>query len=418
MSFSEASFRAIPRGGADDAQITLMRQFCQHMRGVEHAHRPYAAASDMRKFISAALSEISHLESDIWQRWSEDLSDWLTSGRRSTKPPPPLTYGLSGRMRIINSKSWNVMNDSPDILDRDGHGTQMAGIISALKPLGGVAAPGMLVDSSVNQGVPVDLVDYLSSFQPNVSGFAPFADLLILKCFDGEDEDSSCVSTLANAANRCIDEKVDLVYVGLVAPRLRYRDTKLLESAFENLVQRGIIVIAPAGNDSDGELRVPAAINGVKAITAVSIDERARFYLSDFSNFIDRTGVPSGVPVGAIQFCALSGEETDEFFTTSLDGGFSRIFGTSVSAAIATGIYASTASRILTKSIVSEYNARVTQSGMIDKDAVRRATTDLKSDPSFIKNVESALLKDAEKSMMHGVLNPTDQFGHGLIKDT
>ena len=172
--------------------------------------------------------------------------------------------------------------------DTNGHGTQMAGIIAAS-----------------------------GAGNPLVKGAAPEAQLYAVKLTEGE----SFINTAAvlKGIEWAIAEDMDIISMSFGT----YFYSKLLESALELAQENGILVVAPAGNDGgfaeEYRLMYPAAYDAVIAVGA-----GGAYGTESFSNNNEQ-----------LDFVAPG-----RLDTLQTDGAYTRVVGTSASAAYVTGILA------------------------------------------------------------------------------
>ncbi|MCA1814588.1 MAG: S8 family serine peptidase [Halobacteriales archaeon] len=164
------------------------------------------------------------------------------------------THGEFKGLRVI----WkDVVNGRTTPYDDSevGHGTHVAGII---------AAQGDLAGEFIN-GV-------------HVQGAAPAVSLIIVKAVKGDGEGSD--QDVASAVQFAMDAGADIITMSLGGTSGRRllvgTDT---ENAVNDALNRGIVVIAAAGNkenpnDTNDDVATPASVNGVIAVGAVDKDKR------------------------------------------------------------------------------------------------------------------------------------------------
>jgi subtilisin family serine protease len=92
-----------------------------------------------------------------------------------------------------------------------------------------------------------------------VRGIAPEVEVVVLKVLPG----GRC-STLIEAIDRCIEEEVDVIHLGLTTTR----PSVLLEQRLQQARQLGIACVAAAGNTA-GPVTYPASSSAVLAVAAV-----------------------------------------------------------------------------------------------------------------------------------------------------
>ncbi|MBH0230338.1 S8 family peptidase [Halobacillus yeomjeoni] len=218
---------------------------------------------------------------------------WKESGRGEGSVVAILDTGcqtdhpdLEGR--IIGGKNFTKdYNGDPDIYeDNNGHGTHVAGTISAIKN---------------NKGV---------------VGVAPLSSLLILKVLTGEGNGD--YKGIIQAIEHAIEwegpkgEKVRVISMSLGGPD----DSEELHTAITKAVEKGISIVCAAGNEGDGksntaEFAYPGAYNEVIQVGAVDHNRK----LADFTNTNDQIDlVAPGVKV----------------LSTYLEGKYAKLSGTSM----------------------------------------------------------------------------------------
>jgi subtilisin family serine protease len=115
-------------------------------------------------------------------------------------------------------------------------------------------------------------------------GLAPNTDLFAAVVFEKDPEQGEIASTLSliKALDWLISSGVDVVNISLAGP-----PNRLLESALNRVAQRGILIVAAAGNGGpSAEPMYPAAYSTVVAVTAVDAKGRA-FRLANRGNYLD-----------------------------------------------------------------------------------------------------------------------------------
>ncbi|MBQ7934909.1 MAG: S8 family serine peptidase [Clostridia bacterium] len=168
--------------------------------------------------------------------------------------------------------------------DTNGHGTQMAGIIAAS-----------------------------GETHPGVTGAAPLAELYGVKVFD----EKGLANTAAVMAgiHWAMEHKMNIVNMSFGT----YFKSHLLQKVIDMAAKQGLILVAAAGNEGtfkENRLKYPAAYRNVLAVGSGSAQGVASF--SNQSEELDF------VAPGRLD-------------TTTLDGKFTHVVGTSASAAYVTG---------------------------------------------------------------------------------
>jgi major intracellular serine protease len=156
--------------------------------------------------------------------------------------------------QVIGGKDFTGKGD---YIDRNGHGTHVAGTIAAS-----------------NKGT-------------GIVGVAPEAKILALKALD--DDGSGYMSWTVDAIRYAITQQVDVINLSLGGPH-----TPDLQRAVREAVAAGIIVVAAAGNEGDGneateELSYPGAYTEVIQVGAVDYNG-ALAYFSNTNKEVDILG--------------------------------------------------------------------------------------------------------------------------------
>ncbi|MDL4839651.1 S8 family peptidase [Aquibacillus rhizosphaerae] len=195
--------------------------------------------------------------------------------------------------RILSGKNFtNDDNGNPALFeDYNGHGTHVAGTISATQNEKGVV------------------------------GVAPEASLIILKVL-GKDG-SGQYDWIINAINYAIEQKVDVISMSLGGPTDIPELHEVIQKA---VVDHNIPVVCAAGNEGDGdhstdEFAYPGSYNEVISVGAVDLERRS----SDFSNTNNQLDL------------VAPGEKIT---STYLDGTYATLSGTSMAAPHVSGALA------------------------------------------------------------------------------
>ncbi|PLR95026.1 S8 family peptidase [Bacillus sp. T33-2] len=192
--------------------------------------------------------------------------------------------------RIVGGHNFTEDGQREQFHDDNGHGTHVAGTISA---------------SLNNTGV---------------AGVAPEADLLILKVLDKNG--SGQYDWIINAIHYAIEQKADIISLSLGGPA----DVKELHDAIKEAVKQNILVVCAAGNEGDGldttdELAYPGCYNEVISVGAVDLDRNS----SGFTNSNNQVDL------------VAPGEEIT---STYLNGTYATLSGTSMATPHVTGALA------------------------------------------------------------------------------
>lgn len=161
-------------------------------------------------------------------------------------------------LESMNIIAWNdYINDRTEPYDDRGHGTHITGIIAA---------------------------------NGEMKGGAYAADFVIAKALDeqGRGEDG----VVANAIDWCADEGADIILLSLGGEAVIPRLGEQAGIAAREVISRGVIVVASAGNDGevgedDGDVNRPANVPDVIAVGAIDRDLK----IAPFSSIGDNDGI-------------------------------------------------------------------------------------------------------------------------------
>jgi hypothetical protein len=295
-------------------------------------------------------------------------------------PPYPVTRNLLGTLRQLDFRSRCFLSGTLDIDDTCGHGTEMLGIMAASDPLSG--SPHAAVHAAA------------SAFAVDVPATSPAAQYLVLRCYDKHELDYSHLATVVEALEYAQLARTDLIYIGLTwNPDTPWKQANALTSVLDQLRALGVLVVCPAGNVENGPvagLAFPAAARSTVAVTALS---RGGDDLASFSRFADKGE--------EVEFCA----QGEAVLTTGLNFGFEEVRGTSVAAALATGLLARAIGEYRITQIRNQY-----YSGSVSRRALRTVIRDA---AGF--GIDS-LLKDARARCRPTRFPDQSRVGSGCIR--
>ena len=185
--------------------------------------------------------------------------------------------------------------------DDEGHGTHVAGVITA------------------------------KGKEDELKGFCPDADILVLKVFPG-----GTTSSLIEALDICIEENVDVVNMSLGTQNR----SLLIEQKIEEVVLSGIALIVAAGN-SGGPVQFPANSTNTLAVSAVGALNEVQENTWDVSQILPELTLDNGVFSPTF---SCHGPEVDvtapsvAIISTGPDGTYFPDSGTSMAAPHVTGL--------------------------------------------------------------------------------
>ncbi|WP_459195428.1 S8 family peptidase [Wukongibacter baidiensis] len=191
--------------------------------------------------------------------------------------------------RVKQDMGYDFVNDDGDAMDDNGHGTHVAGIISA--------------EANNEEGI----VGVVGNLDVNV---------IPIKVLDKDGVGYS--DTIAKGIEYAVEKGADIINLSLGGTE---RDEDI-EKAVSNALDKGVLVIAAAGNDKRNcDEYTPAGVNGVYTIAASNLLNRtARF--SNFGKSVDITAPGTKI------------------LSTVPNGGYEAWDGTSMAAPVVSGIAA------------------------------------------------------------------------------
>ena len=203
------------------------------------------------------------------------------------------TLGKDVRVAVLDS---GVKYDHPDLTgrivyrdsndDRYGHGTHVAGIIGA----------------NINNGI-------------GGAGIAPEVQIISIQVID--DNGQANYGDIVEGIYTAIDEGADVINLSLVGTGYSW----VLEKAVKAALEANICVVAAMGNASMNQICYPAALDGVIGVVASDTDNTRAVY-SNYGPWAD---------------IAAPGTK---IYSTTNDGSFSLMDGTSMAAPVVSGVVA------------------------------------------------------------------------------
>lgn len=195
----------------------------------------------------------------VIERPSSALSSWETEYRNLVGANDYSLSGLDGKgvvlcvvdsgidlshpdLRGLDLKGWrDFVNGIDDPYDDEGHGTAMSGIIAA------------------NGGL---------------KGISTGVDLLVAKAIDNEGQGSA--SAVADSVDWCVQQGADIISLSLGGGQSfgsGLFTTDQLEQSVDEALDRGVFVIASAGNDGeddDGDVGSPGSVEDVICVGGIT----------------------------------------------------------------------------------------------------------------------------------------------------
>ena len=206
---------------------------------------------------------------------------------------PDINYSKIVGRRDVTAKENDPKANVNDVTDYQGHGTMVAGMISAV-----------------------------TNNACGLSSLASGADLMVIKAFPGN-SNTTAVSNLILGLDYAIRQGCDVINmsVGAKEDANNAAAIKSMKEIIDNAANRGIIVVAAAGNhdsttnnkndlNKDSPFMYPGAFNNV--ISVASVDSNGSYSSFSYHNsFVDVAACGGSVHVLDFKNLAPSGYKTD-----------------------------------------------------------------------------------------------------------
>jgi subtilisin family serine protease len=138
---------------------------------------------------------------------------------------------------------------------------------------------GGAVQESVSRAHGTAVTSIIAGQMEDIRGIAPGAELLSIRVIpEGGQGDAF---TLAQGIMEAVNRNASIINVCLTS----YGDCHILKQAVEYAVQRGVIIVASAGNDGSADPAYPAAYDGVLGVGAVDAMGQ-RLYFSNIDKSV------------------------------------------------------------------------------------------------------------------------------------
>jgi thermitase len=173
--------------------------------------------------------------------------------------------------RIV--KGYNVINESAEPDDDNGHGTHVAGIIAS--------------ETNNNEGI---------------AGMTWFSKIMPVKAMGAKGYGTTF--DIARGIVWAVDHGADVINLSLG----NYQPSKVLEEAVRYAYSKNVVMVSAAGNDGSNQPTYPSAYPEVLSVAAVDYDgKRASF--SNYGDYIDIAAPGVYIPSTYFnkQYAALSG---------------------------------------------------------------------------------------------------------------
>lgn len=199
-----------------------------------------------------------------------------------------IDHGHIDLLNRIAPGGYNFIVNSNNVLDISGHGTLVSGIIAA----------------ETNNAI-------------GIAGVAGTLDIRILPLKTASYDGESYVSDVIKAIDYAITQNVDVINLSMGSESY----SNIENAAIQRAIQKGIVVVASAGNEGRAIYEYPASYDNVISVGSMSKNNT----VSQFSNYNDKVDV------------VAPGED---IYTCHLNNSYKFVDGTSFSAPVIAGIAA------------------------------------------------------------------------------
>lgn len=196
--------------------------------------------------------------------------------------------GISDKAKTLYSDkiidTYNSIENSKEVIDKHGHGTQMVSVASG-------------------------------NGEKGITGIAPESKIIIIKAF--EEGEQINPSNIVKAINYAVSKKVDIINMSFGS----FKSNSDIENAINSAIKNNITVVASTGDYGNKDTLFPANMNNVVSVEAKNKEEETWEFSNVSKN--DVIAVP-GVNINSL----------------TLDNKQVRLDGTSHATAIASGYIA------------------------------------------------------------------------------
>ncbi len=153
-----------------------------------------------------------------------------------------VNYSHPDIMANYDPRGYDHINNDPDPMDDNGHGTHVAGIAAGV----------------TNNGV-------------GIAGISQ-SKIMAEKVLDSAG--SGSYSAVANGIIHAADNDAKVISMSLGGPFSSYT----LQNAVNYAWKKGVLIVAAAGNDNSGKISYPAAYSNVIAVSAIDPGDNFAYY--------------------------------------------------------------------------------------------------------------------------------------------
>jgi subtilisin family serine protease len=172
-------------------------------------------------------------------------------------------------------------------------------------------------------------------------GIAPGVTIRSYRVFKGPNGHAAANYTVNQAISQAVDDGCDIINLSLRAPT---KDEPVVKAAIDDAVDRGVLVVAAAGNDFNGPVCFPAHYNEVVAVSACGHLQGLPAQALD-QRFVSKTRAKSAMDVFLGAFSNIGAQVRfiapgTGIVSTAPNGGYTPMSGTSMACPAVVGVVA------------------------------------------------------------------------------
>lgn len=370
---------------------SLYDDFLRNLIGIENAYSYMSKDKGKNSsFVKELENEIVRFHEEVWKDWSQKTYQNSLFAPQSTFEQP-IFHSVLGYLKKTSIYSYNFVDKNLDIRDGHGHGTSIAGVFCGERPH---ETKNVFLAGS------------------DILGIVPYAEYMILKIYDAEKKQST-VDLLIEALDYCcnLDIDIDLIYCGLVSDSAPVSESIAIDKLINQLNRGGAIFVCPAGNGSKNKLSMPANLSASISVTSIYEDDSKKLVISPESNYASKQLFEE------VDFCALGGDVYKKISSTDINFGYSKKHGTSIAAAIVTGLIARNLSESYKEKMDKDYFPVFLSNSLNSISATKFTAKRLPKDINKFNNFIWSIKNTASNQSCFKYQMTPEFIGSGCISD-
>jgi len=272
----------------------------------------YGSLENLRDLLAANPPGDATVEGNLWLAIPAPAPPPDVNNAGGTEP---FGAGMLGAINAEGDRTGWGENVTVAVLDTGilGHPTFGSGQITHLD---------LVNDGQVFHSHGTSMASLIGGQNPQAPGVAPGARILDIRVANAEGYTVSSVLTQGIIA--AVDRGAQVINISLGG----YGESALLRQAIDYAAQRGVVVVAAAGNEGYGQLAVPAAYQNVLSVGSVDAQNR-QAYFSNSGEGLDLAAPGVGV---------ITAWDTDKVALTSGTSQSSAIVAAAAAAYLGWGV--------------------------------------------------------------------------------